>query len=392
MAVLTAPPGSLYGKDNLPYGVYTRHGSDPDPARIGVRVHDHVLDLALALADDSFAVPSLNPFLAAGPDRWRAVRTQLQQLFGHEVPDGALLPLSEVDLHLPFEVGDYVDFYCSEQHASNLGRLFRPGQPPLTPNWKHLPIGYHGRSGTVVVSGTDIRRPVGQRRGPDEDHPAYGPSIRLDIECEVGFVVGPGSELGSPIGTAAFDDHVFGVVLVNDWSARDLQAWEYVPLGPHLGKSFATTISPWVVPLAALAPARVPTPDQGEKLPYLAMAAPWGLDLDLAVAWNGEVVSRPPYRAIHWSPAQMLAHLTSNGASVRPGDLFASGTVSGDEPGTQGAFIELTWNGEHPVAVNGEPRSFLLDGDEVTISGTAPGPDGERLGLGECRGRILRAD
>jgi len=389
VSVLEVPPGSLYGKENLPYGVYRRPpGGEP---RIGVRVHEAVLDLALALDDASFAVPTLNPFLAASPQRWAEVRVALQSLFGGPVDDRALVPLCEVELLLPFAVGDYVDFYCSEQHARAVGQMFRPGQPPLMPNWHHLPVGYHGRSGTVVVSGTEVVRPMGQRRGADDDHPDFGPTQRLDIECEVGFVVGPGSVLGSRIGTEEFNEHVFGLVLVNDWSARDIQSWEYVPLGPHLGKSFATTIGPWVVPMAALEAARVPTPTQGDKLPYLAMDEPWGLDLELEVAWNGQQVSRPPYRAIHWSPAQMLAHLTVNGAATRTGDLFASGTVSGDEPGTQGAFIELTRNGEQPIRVNGEDRSFLEDGDEVAITGSAVCAGGGRLGLGECRGRIAPA-
>jgi fumarylacetoacetase len=285
-----------------------------------------------------------------------------------------------------------VDFYASEQHASNLGRLFRPDAEPLLPNWKHLPVGYHGRSGTVVVSGTDIVRPSGQRKGPGDPAPVFGPSVRLDIEAELGFVVGVGSPLGSPIPTGDFAAHVFGALLVNDWSARDLQAWEYVPLGPHLGKSFATSVSPWVVPLAALDSARVPLPGQDpQPLPYLREASSWGLDIDLSVSWNGVEVSRPPYRSMYWSPAQMLAHMTVNGASTRTGDLFASGTVSGPERGQRGAFIELTWGGAQPVIVNGGPRTFLLDGDEVTITATAPGAAGGRIGFGEVTGTIRPA-
>jgi len=235
-------------------------------------------------------------------------------------------------------------------------------------------------------------RPSGQRKGPGDPAPVFGPSIRLDIEAELGFVVGVGSPLGSPIPTGDFAAHVFGALLVNDWSARDLQAWEYVPLGPHLGKSFATSVSPWVVPLAALESARVPLPGQDpQPLPYLREASSWGLDIDLSVSWNGVEVSWPPYRWMYWSPAQMLAHMTVNGASTRTGDLFASGTISGPERGQRGAFIELTWGGTQPVTVNGEPRTFLLDGDEVTITATAPGAAGGRIGFGEVTGTIRPA-
>ena len=276
---------------------------------------------------------SLNPFLAQGPARWREVRQRLIALLAGESgpPEAALHSLAEVSLLLPVEVGDYVDFYASEHHAGNIGQLFRPGAEPLMPNWKHLPVGYHGRSGTVVVSGTPVVRPRGQRKAPADDMPTYGPSRRLDIEAEVGFVVGTGSKLGQPVGLGEFADHVFGVCLVNDWSARDLQAWEYVPLGPFLGKSFATSVSPWIVPLAALEHARVaPPPRDKPLLPYLRRRRrPVGAGPDLEVRLNGHLVASPPYATMYWTPAQMLAHMTVNGASVRPGDLFASGTVSG---------------------------------------------------------------
>ncbi|NIH84522.1 fumarylacetoacetase [Amycolatopsis granulosa] len=388
MTRIDIPEGSLFGLGNLPYGVFTTPGTAP---RVGVRVGDSVIDLAVALGDDVFARPSLNAFMAQGYDRWVEVRSRIGDLVRGDVPDAAVFGVGEVELHLPFEVADYVDFYASEHHAANLGRLFRPGAEPLMPNWKHLPVGYHGRAGTVVVSGTGIVRPCGQRKAPDEDAPTFGESRRLDIEAELGFVVGTGTPLGSPLSTADFPRHVFGVVLVNDWSARDIQAWEYVPLGPHLGKSFATSISPWVVPLLALEAARVPTPPQEPQvLPYLRESEPWSLDVELAVSWNGQEVSRPPYREMYWSPAQMLAHMTVNGASARTGDLYASGTISGEARDQRGAFIELTWGGQEPVTVNGEPRTFLLDGDEVTITASAPGAAG-RIGFGEVRGRILPA-
>jgi fumarylacetoacetase len=390
VTTIEIPQGSAFGLDNLPYGVFESPGGPP---RAGVRVGDSVLDLAMLLADDTFAAPALNPFMAQGPARWSAVREQVTSLVaGGAVPDAAVHLVRDVRLRLPFEVSDYVDFYASEHHASNVGRLFRPGAPPLPPNWKHLPVGYHGRAGTVVVSGTDIVRPCGQRKAPGEPGPTFGPSLRLDIEAELGFVVGTGSPLGSPIPVADFPGHVFGAVLVNDWSARDIQAWEYVPLGPHLGKSFGTSVSPWVVPLAALEAARVPLPGQDpEPLPYLRATSPWGLDIDLVIAWNGEEVSRPPYREMYWSPAQMLAHMTVNGASARTGDLFASGTVSGRGRFQRGAFIELTWGGAEPVMVRGESRTFLEDGDEVVISATAPGAGGDCIGFGEVRGTILPA-
>ena len=390
MATLGVPAGSAYGLDNLPYCVFAPAGGAP---RAGARVGDSVVDLAAALRDDVFAAPALNAFMAEGPARWASARARLTGLLsGGNVPDDAIYPLRAVGLRLPFEVADYVDFYASEHHASNLGRLLRPGTEPLTPNWRHLPVGYHGRAGTVVVSGTGIVRPSGQRKGPDDPAPVFGPSVRLDVEAELGFVVGTGSPLGTQVPASEFAGRVFGAVLVNDWSARDLQAWEYVPLGPHLGKSFATSVSPWVVPLAALEAARVPLPGQHPApLPYLREAEDWGLDIDLAIEWNGEIVSRPPFASMYWSPAQMLAHLTVNGASTRTGDLFASGTVSGPQRGQRGAFIELTWGGAEPVTVNGEQRTFLEDGDTVTITATAPGTGGGRIGFGEVTGTVLPA-
>ncbi|GLW48772.1 putative fumarylacetoacetase [Streptomyces sp. NBRC 14336] len=384
----TVPADSLFGLTNLPYGVYSVPGQQP---RVATRYGDHVIDLALLLDDDVFARPSLNDFMAQGHARWVEVRATLTERLRGDIPVSAVHDLDTVTLHLPFEVADYVDFYASEHHASNLGRLFRPDNPdPLMPNWKHLPVGYHGRAASIVVSGTDIIRPCGQRKGPQDPAPVFGPSTRLDIEAELGFVVGTGNAMGDSIPAEEADRHIFGVVLFNDWSARDIQAWEYVPLGPNLGKSFASTISPWVVPLLALDAARVPTPlQQPSVLPYLQMRQPWGLDIDLTVAWNGEVVSRPPYATMYWSPAQMLAHQTVNGAPSRTGDLFASGTISGPKKNQRGAFIELTWGGKEPITVGGQQRTFLEDGDEIVLTATAPGADGTRIGFGEARGRIV---
>jgi fumarylacetoacetase len=294
-------------------------------------------------------------------------------------------------MHLPVEVADYVDFYSSQHHAENLGRMFRPDSEPLTPNWKHLPIGYHGRAGTVRVSGTPVVRPCGQRKAPTDDAPTFGPSQRLDIEAEIGFVVGTPSELGTPVPLDAFPEHVFGVCLVNDWSSRDLQSWEYVPLGPFLGKSFLTSVSPWVVPLAALGAARVDPPLRDpQPLPYLDDTdQPWGLDITLEVRLNGELLSCPPFREMYWTPAQQLAHMTVNGANLRTGDLFASGTVSGPGKHERGSFIEMSWGGREPIGLeDGTTRTFLDDGDVVTITASAPGPDGARLTFGEVTGRI----
>jgi fumarylacetoacetase len=391
VAAIEIPDGSLFGLDNLPYGVYSVGASDP---RVGVRAGDSVIDLAMLLDDEVFAAPSLNPFMARGPAQWAWARAEIQARLAHgEVEDDAVMPVPSVALHLPFEVADYVDYYASEHHASNVGRIFRPDAPPLMPNWKHLPVGYHGRAGTVVVSGTPVVRPSGQRKLATDDAPVFGPSVRLDIEAELGFVVGAGSRLGSRIAVDDFASHVFGVVLLNDWSARDIQAWEYVPLGPYLGKSFATSISPWVVPLAALEAARVPLPGQDDPrpLPYLREARSWGLDIDVVISWNGEEVSRPPYKTMYWSPAQMLAHMTVNGASARTGDLLGSGTISGPSRFERGALLELTWGGTEPVTIKGEERTFLNDGDEVVITATAPGSGGGRIGFGEVAGRIAPA-
>jgi fumarylacetoacetase len=298
-------------------------------------------------------------------------------------------------MHLPVEVADYVDFYSSQHHAENLGRMFRPDSEPLTPNWKHLPIGYHGRAGTVQVSGTPVLRPSGQRKAPTDDAPTFGPSQRLDIEAEIGFVVGTPSELGTRVPLSAFPDHVFGVCVVNDWSARDLQSWEYVPLGPFLGKSFLTSVSPWVVPLAALEAARVTPPARDPlPLPYLddTDGEPWGLDIAIEVRLNGELISCPPFHLMYWTPAQQLAHMTVNGASLRTGDLYASGTVSGPQPDQRGSFIELSWGGKEPLRLpDGSMRTFLEDGDLVTITATAPGTGGGRISFGEVIGRIVPA-
>ncbi len=387
--------GSAYDLDNLPYGVFSTPSRTP---RVGVRVGDFVLDAAAALYDEWLAQPTLNPFMGRGPDVWAATRRRLIDLLSDELHrdrmEPLLVPLADVTMHHPFEVADYVDFYCSIQHATNVGRIFRPDGEALMPNWRHLPVGYHGRAGTVVVSGSDIIRPSGQRKPPDAERPTFGPSTRLDVEAELGFVVGAPSPLGRPVPTADFAQHVFGVTPLNDWSARDIQAWEYVPLGPFLGKSFATSISAWITPLEALEAARVDLPGQDpEPLDYLRVEEPAGYEIAFEVVLDGEVVSRPPYAAMYWSPAQMLAHMTVNGASLRTGDLFASGTISGDEREQRGSFLELSWAGQEPFdTATRSGRTFLEDGDEVTLRATAPGALGGRIALGQVTGRIVPAD
>jgi fumarylacetoacetase len=320
---------------------------------------------------DVFARPTLNPLMAGGRAVWD------EAISAARSHDGPRIPLGEARVRLPFDVADYVDFYSSLEHATNLGRMFRPDQEPLLPNWRWLPVAYHGRAGSVVVSGTDVVRPRGQRKAPVEDAPTFGPSRRLDFELELGFVVGVPTELGESVPVEAFADHVFGVVLVNDWSARDIQAWEYVPLGPNLGKSFQTSISAWVTPLALLEDARVEAPPQEPPpLEHLADGRDWGLDVALEVQLNGETLSRGNARTLYWTFPQQLAHATSNGAALRTGDLMASGTISGPEPGSEGSMIEL-FRGER----------FLEDGDEIVLCGRAA----NGIELGEVRGRVLPA-
>lgn len=400
---LDLPDDHLFGLATLPYGIFST--TDPDLRRVGVRIGDLVLDAGAAAefvgmeSGVCWAQPSLNHFLSLGQPAWKAARTWLTEVLSNpahrEAIEPYLIPLAEVSLHLPIEVADYVDFYASENHAINIGTIFRPDAEALTPNWKHLPIGYHGRSGTVVVSGTDIVRPMGQRKAPADAVPLYGPSIKLDIEAELGFIVGGSTELGTRVGIEDAADHLFGVALFNDWSARDIQAWEYVPLGPFLGKSFGSSLGAWVVPMEALAAAKIPLPQQvPEPLPYLRGSGKslFGLDVNLEVRINGTLVSSPTYAGMYWSPTQMLAHMTANGASLRDGDLFASGTISGTQENTRGSLIELTWNGQESLTLDdGSTRTFLQDGDTVTITGWARGADGARIGLGEVVGTITPA-
>ncbi len=384
---------------NLPYGSIRR--GPAEPARLCVALGTMAVELApLAqrldgIPQELIDTPNLDRLLAADATVWSKLRQALRGTLADGIPPEAAVPLDEAVPCLPFTVGDYVDFYSSIEHASNLGQMFRPGADPLLPNWRYLPVGYHGRSSTVVLSGTPVRRPHGQRPGPEG--PSFGPSGRLDIEVELGFVTGgPPNQLGEPIPISRAAERIFGFVLVNDWSARDIQAWEYQPLGPFLGKSFATSISPWVVPLAALEAHRVAGPAQDpEPFDYLRTSEPWAFDIELEVELQPEghpphMITRTNASHLYWSPIQQLAHAASNGAVVRPGDLYASGTISGTDPGTQGSLIELTWNGERPLQLSGVRRTFLEDGDTVTISGWSGDQGaGERVALGRVSGQIV---
>jgi fumarylacetoacetase len=396
--------------DHLPYGIVCPPGDRP---RVAVAVGDGAIDLASlcragivrSIDEDIAEAATLNPLIDRGPETWTELRAELADVLAADRrPQGVTIHrLHEVTTRLPIEVADYVDFYSSIEHATNLGRLFRPDSEPLLPNWRHLPIGYHGRAGTVVVSGTSITRPSGQQKAPDEPDPTFGPSRRLDIELELGAILHR-SEPGRPVAIDDANRHIFGVVLVNDWSARDIQAWEYQPLGPFLGKSFATSISAWVVPFAAIEQFSVPAPQQDPTpLHHLRSEARSNLDIHLEVAVSTagsapgatgqsgaeQVIATTNSRLLYWTFAQQIAHMTSNGAALRTGDLIATGTISGAAPDQVGSLIERTANGTQPILVNGTPRSFLADGDTVTLRGRFGGPDGPQLG--PCSGTIAPA-
>jgi len=401
---------------NLPYGIF----SPPDSStpRVGVAIGEHVLDLALLNAEGAFdhsvvadkrpfAQSSLNTFMSLGKPVWSTVRERVHTLLRADTPelrdDSALREKvlhdrDTVTIHLPVEVGDYTDFYSSEHHARNVGTMFRGPENALKPNWKHLPVGYHGRASSVILSGDNVRRPCGQTRPNDDEPPVYGPTQLLDFELEVGFFTGPGNTREEPIPIENTADHIFGFCLVNDWSARDIQGWEYVPLGPFLGKSFATTISPWIVPTAALDPFRVPGPKQEpEPLDYLRDDGDWAFDVNLEVDLQTEgmdtahTVCRSNFRHMYWTVRQQLAHHTVNGCNTKPGDLMASGTISGPTEDSYGSMLELSWRGENPVELpSGETRAFLEDGDRVILKGHAQG-DGYRVGFGTAEGTVRPA-
>jgi len=412
------PPDSHFPIQNLPYGAFCR--GDNDVPEIGVAIGEYVLsvnELAEAgLLDDVAAAGGrfsfeqqldLNLFLMYGPKAWRAVRARLSEILRHDnsrlrddagLRGRALIPQAEVAMEVPVDIHDYTDFYSSRQHAANVGTMLRGPENALQPNWLHLPVAYHGRASSIVISGTDLQRPCGQTKADDASAPTFGPSCNVDFELEMGFFVGPGNELGRPIPIAEARDHIFGLVLVNDWSARDIQKWESVPLGPFLAKNFGTSISPWVVTLEALEPYRVTGPVQNPApLPYLQTTGPQAYDIQLEVNLQTAKMDRPHRicasnaRHLYWNIAQQLAHHTVNGCNLQPGDLLASGTISGPTPDSYGSMLELAWKGTKPLQLpNGETRTFLEDGDRVTMTGWCQGP-GYRVGFGEVTGRILPA-
>jgi fumarylacetoacetase len=411
---------------NLPYGIFRRHDRAGSPA-VGVAIGDEILDIAAARAAGIFtdraaaAVeactgPSLNPFMALGPDQWSLLRAEISGLLAADSPAyrtdrqigrRILVPMQEAELLLPAQIGDYSDFYASVHHATNVGSMFRP-ENPLLPNYKWVPIGYHGRASSIVVSGTPVRRPTGQVKDADES-PVFRPTRALDYEMEVGCFVGPGNPLGQPVPIDQVERHLFGLCLVNDWSARDIQSWEYQPLGPFLSKSFATTVSPWVVTLEALEPYRVPAFERpaGDPAPlaYLDSVetrSRGGIELYVEVHLLTDRMRRAglaPARLsrgnaadLYWTLGQMLTHHASNGCNLRPGDLFATGTISGPSKEARGCLLELTWRGSEPLTLpNGETRKFLEDGDEVILRASCERQGAIRIGFGECRGTVLPA-
>ncbi len=399
-------PHTDFPIQNLPFGVFRRRGSDETP-RVGVAIGDQIFDLAAA---DMLRADSLNELMALGRDALRELRNALSDRLRQDAEStpALLVPAADAELFLPARIGDYTDFYASIAHATNVGSMFRPDNP-LLPNYKWVPIGYHGRSSSIVVSGTEVTRPWGQTREGAEGPPSFGPSKRLDYELEVGVFIGQGNAMGTSVPIDEAERHVFGLCLVNDWSARDIQTWEYQPLGPFLAKNFATSISPWVVTLDALAPFRAPAYARPEgdpaPLPYLNSqndTKSGGVDITLEVRLTTArmrtegsvpfVVSRGSFTAMYWTIAQLVTHHASNGCNLRPGDLLASGTVSGTTKESRGCLLERTWRGTEPLSLpTGETRTFLQDGDEVTIRGYCERDGQRRIGFGECRG-VIRAD
>ncbi len=403
-------PDSNFSIHNLPYCIFFRNGST---ARVGVGISEYVLDL-YALAElghfqdfgidkEVFRSNFLNNFISLGKHTWQQVRQRIQQLLDEKNEtlkphvDRVLLPMNSVKLQMPVQVGDYTDFYSSEEHATNVGTMFRGPENALMPNWKHLPVAYHGRASSIIVSGMPIHRPKGQTKPNDAENPVFGFSKALDFELEMTFVIGKTTELGASITTAEAEDHIFGLCLFNDWSARDIQKWEYVPLGPFLGKNFASSISPWIVPLEALEPFRVASPEQNPKvLPYLEFEGKRNFDIQLEVAiqpegGEEEIITRSNTKYLYWNMTQQLAHHTVNGCNVNVGDMMASGTISGKDKNAFGSLLELTWAGKQPLTLkDGAERTYLQDHDTVIMRAFAE-KDGMRIGFGEVRTQVLPA-
>ena len=406
-------PNSDFPIQNLPYGIFS--AKDGLAPRVGVAIGDYVLDL-WQLAQDCrfdvvepavFAASQLNPFMALGPKAWSSTRARISQLLQHDEPElrdneelrkRALVPMADVKLHMPFAVAGYTDFYSSKEHATNVGVMFRGKDNALQPNWLHMPIGYNGRASTVVVSGTPVRRPRGQLKPPTADVPSFGPCKRLDFELEMGVVIGQPSTMGEMLTEKQAEEMIFGFVILNDWSARDIQQWEYVPLGPFQAKAFGTSISPWVVTREALEPFRLHGPAQDPKpLPYLQQAQPNNYDMALEVGLRAApmneaaTICRTNFKYMYWSSVQQLVHHASSGCAMNVGDLLGSGTISGPEKDQRGSLLEISWNGTEPVELpGGVKRSFLEDGDLLVIRGWCQG-DGYRVGFGEVEGTILAA-
>ena len=405
---VSVPADSDFPIQNLPFGIFSTADRS---ARPGVAIGEQILDLsevaAMGLLDDlgcgreDFEAPTLNAFIGRGKQATRAVRNRLGELLqsgATELTSHAarvLVAQSEATMHLPVQVGDYTDFYSSEDHARNVGKMFRDPENALLPNWKHMPVGYHGRASSIVVSGTPIKRPHGQTRPNDAEPPVFGPSRLLDFELEMAFVTHPGKPLGETISTAEADDYIFGLALFNDWSARDIQKWEYVPLGPFLGKNFGSSMSPWIVTLDALEPYRVPGPVQDPQvLPYLAYEGDAHYDVALEVEiitvdGEGKTVCQSNFKHMYWNMRQQLAHHAVNGCNIRGGDVMASGTISGPEPGSFGSMLEISWRGTQPVQMpDGSERKFILDGDTVRMRGFAGGDGRPRIGFGKVDGKV----
>jgi fumarylacetoacetase len=406
-------PSSDFSIQNLPYGVFSTDGVAP---RVGVAIGDYVLDLWQLVQDcridvvepGVFAASVLNPFMALGPKVWSRTRARISELLRHdhgELRDNAklrqraLVPMADVTLHMPFAVAGYTDFYSSKEHATNVGVMFRGKDNALQPNWLHMPIGYNGRASTVVVSGTKVRRPHGQLKPPNVEAPSFGPCKRLDFELEMGVVVGQPSAMGEMLSEQQAEAMIFGFVILNDWSARDIQQWEYVPLGPFQAKAFGTSISPWVVTREALEPFRLHGPAQEpQPLPYLRQAQPNNYDMALEVALRAapmnaaQTICRTNFKYMYWSSVQQLVHHASSGCAMNVGDLLGSGTISGPEKDQRGSLLEISWNGTEPVTLDGgAKRSFLEDGDSLVMRGWCQG-DGYRVGFGEVEGTILAAE